>query len=98
MSPSGRMAKLKSVHQCTSSRNMTKLALFPYLEKVKTMRCFWEMKFEPQVSMQFTNSLEKILSPCEGVLICFLNQPFESAEAPAEGANACLNNRNAVII
>lgn len=49
------MAKLKSVHNGANSRNMTKLALFPYLEKVKTMRCYWEMKFDPEVSMLLMN-------------------------------------------
>ena len=35
---------------------MTKLALLPYLEKVKAVRCFWEMKCELEVSMQLMNS------------------------------------------
>ncbi|XP_026169070.1 myosin light chain kinase 3 isoform X2 [Mastacembelus armatus] len=43
------MAKMKSVHQCATGQNMTKLAFSPHLEKVKTMRCFWEMKFEPEL-------------------------------------------------
>ncbi|XP_054623335.1 myosin light chain kinase family member 4-like isoform X2 [Dunckerocampus dactyliophorus] len=40
------MAKFKSVPQCVNSRNMTRPAFFPDLEKVKTMRSFWEMKLE----------------------------------------------------
>lgn len=46
------MAKLRSVHQCANGGNPTRLALTCNLEKVKAMRCFWEMKFEPEVSMQ----------------------------------------------
>lgn len=67
---------------------MTKLALFPYLEKVKTMRCFWEMKFEPEVSTQLINSILKDTqagSRIIDIFCLFLNQPFESAGAPAEG-------------
>lgn len=51
-SPTERMAKLKSVHQNANSGNLSKVAITCNVEKVKTMRYFWEMKFEPEVSMQ----------------------------------------------
>lgn len=47
-----RMAKRKSVHQCACTGNTSRLAIIPDLEKVKTVRCFWEMKIEPEVITQ----------------------------------------------
>ena len=38
------MAKLKSVRQYSDIHGVGKLAFFHYLERVETMRCFWEMK------------------------------------------------------
>lgn len=53
VSPAERMAKLKSMHQSANSGNLRKVEVTcNHVEKVKTMRCFWEMKFEPEVSMQ----------------------------------------------
>lgn len=47
------MAKLKSMLQSANSGNLSKVEVTcNHVEKVKTMRCFWEMKFEPEVSMQ----------------------------------------------
>lgn len=46
------MAKRKSLHQCASTGNTSRLAISPNLEKVKTVRCFWEMKIEPEVIAQ----------------------------------------------
>lgn len=63
---------------------MTKLALFPYLEKVKTMRCFWEMKLEPEVSTQFMN--KKMYSSSWRIIV-FCDE-FYSTGAPAEGSKS----------
>lgn len=48
-----RMAKRKSVHHCACTGNTSRLAIIPNLEKVKTVRCFWEMKTEPEVITQY---------------------------------------------
>lgn len=52
VSPTERMAKLKSANRRANSGNLSAMAITCNVEKVQTMRCFWEMKFEPEVSMQ----------------------------------------------
>ncbi len=42
-SPGVKQVRLKAVHR-SQSINLGKLAFFHYLERVETMRCFWEMK------------------------------------------------------
>ncbi|KAM9427178.1 uncharacterized protein ACWYII_018866 [Salvelinus alpinus] len=45
VSPPAKVAKLKVGRQHTDSQNnIAKLAFFYYLERVETMRCFWELK------------------------------------------------------
>lgn len=47
-----RTAKCKSAHHCACTGNTSRLDIIPNLEKVKTVRCFWEMKTEPEVVTQ----------------------------------------------
>uniref|UniRef100_A0A8C1XK82 Myosin light chain kinase family, member 4a n=2 Tax=Cyprinus carpio TaxID=7962 RepID=A0A8C1XK82_CYPCA len=43
-SPRVKRARLKAVHRCPESIVLGKLAFFHYLERVETLRCFWELK------------------------------------------------------
>lgn len=80
VSPTERMAKLKLKHQSANSGNLSKVAITCNVEKVKTMRCFWEMKFEPEVSPQEQICSISIFSISESpaggsktlILLCFI--------------------------
>ena len=43
-SPPLKQARLKVVRQRSDSINLGRLAFFRHLERVETMRCFWELK------------------------------------------------------
>lgn len=60
-----RMAKCKSVHHSACTGNTSRLEIIPNLEKVKTVRCFWEMKTEPEVTIQYNppSSLHAACNP-----------------------------------